>query len=104
MIYPALPQVTSLQLAPDSIAALTLNCTSTSSPAMSVIWRKDGASLNNSSSYVTTQILRDGISATYENLLDINAVPSELVGEYSCTVHDSLGRNSQTATFTINGR
>ena len=67
------------------------NCTSTGSPATNVIWRKNGASLVNDSSYVATQILRNGISATYDNILDIlNATPSELVGVYSCTVQDYL--------------
>ena len=99
----ALPQISSLHPHTESAAALTLNCTSTRSPAMTVVWRKDGASLANSSSYMTTQILRDGVSATYDNILDINAAPSDVIGVYSCTVQDSLGRNSQTAIFQIDG-
>ena len=86
------------------MAALTLNCTSTASPAMSVVWRKDGSSLaNSSSSYNTSQQLRNGVTATYDNILSINAAPSELAGAYSCIIHDSLGRNSQTASIQVNG-
>ena len=86
-----------------SDTALTLNCISTGSPVTNVIWRKDGYSLVNDSSYVTTQVLTNGITATYDNLLSISAPPSELIGEYSCIVHDSLGRNSETSTIQLNG-
>lgn len=87
-----------------SDTALTLNCISTSSPVTNVIWRKDGYSLVNDSSYVMTQVLTNGITATYDNLLSIDAPPSELIGEYSCIVHDSLGRNSGTSNIQLNGK
>ena len=103
-LFPALPLVSSLELVTAGDAALTLNCTSTGSPAQSVIWRKDGTGLTNDSSYMTTQILRNGVSATYDNLLAVSAAPSELVGVYSCTVQDSLGRNSLTSTIQVNGK
>ena len=99
----ALPQTTSLQLVANS-AAMTLNCTSTGSPAQSVVWRKDGSTVTLNSSFVVSQILRNGVSATYDNILAANATPSDLVGVYSCIIHDSLGRNSQPATMPINGR
>lgn len=103
ILVSALPQVSSLLLITDSDAAITLNCTSTGSPVQSVVWRKDGTSLANDSSYTTAKILRNGVSATYDNLLAVNAAPSALVGVYSCIIHDSLGRNSQTATIPVNG-
>lgn len=102
-ISSALPQISSLQFIVPSDAALTLNCSSTSSPAADVIWRKDGAGLANDSSIITTQILRNGASASYDNVLNVNAPPSELVGVYSCIVHDSLGRNSGASTIQVNG-
>ncbi len=99
-----MPQISSLELIVDSNTALTLNCTSTGSPAANVIWRKDGISLGNSSVIAVTQVLKNGISATYDNILDINASPSELIGTYSCIIHDSLGRNSQTSIIQVNGK
>jgi hypothetical protein len=99
----ALPRVISLQHVVDSNASLALNCTSTGSPAANVIWRKDGASLFNNTTYEATEVLRDGITATYDNLLYVSGSPSELVGRYSCIVHDSFGRNSETATIQVNG-
>ena len=102
--YPsALPQISSLQLVSDSNSALTLNCTSTGSPAITVVWRKDGHFLTNFSTYATSQIMRDGLSSTYDNLLDIKAEPSELAGTYSCIIHDSLGHNSELATIQVKG-
>lgn len=103
-VFSALPQISSLQLMTPSDAALTLNCISTSSPAANVIWRKDGADLSNHTSITTTQILRSGVSATYDNILAINAPPYELVGVYSCIVHNSLGHNSETSTIQVHGR
>lgn len=98
----ALPQITSLQLVIESNSALTLNCTSTGSPAMTVVWRKDGAILTNFS-YVTHQIMREGLSSTYDNILEIRAEPSELSGTYSCIIHDSLEHNSEPANVEVEG-
>ena len=99
----ALPRISSLYLVVPSDTALTLTCTSASSPPANVIWRKDGAGLSNSTNYEMIQILRNGISATYDNILFANASPYELIGVYSCIVHDSLGRNSETSTIQVNG-
>ena len=98
-----MPRVSSLQLVIDSNSALTLNCTSTGSPAMTVVWRKDETYLTNISTYTTSQILRDGLSSTYDNLLEIKAEPSELAGTYSCIIHDSLGHNSEPASIQAKG-
>ena len=86
-----------------SDAALTLRCTSTHSPVANVIWRKDGTSLTNNSSYHMAQFLRNGVTATYDNFLSVNALPFELVGEYSCIVQDSLGHYSAASTVQVNG-
>jgi len=58
----------------------------------------------NDSAYVMNQILRNGVIAAYDNLLVVNATLSDLVGLYSCIVQDSLGRNSEMATFQVNGK
>lgn len=98
----ALPKVSSLQLVTDSNSALTLNCTSTGSPALTVVWRKDGG-LIDFSTYTTSQIIRNQLLSTYDNLLEIKANPSEITGTYSCTIHDSLGRNSEPAAIQVEG-
>lgn len=98
----ALPEISALELIP-SDAALTLLCSSTTSPVANIVWRKDGTGLANESHYWTTQILTNGVTAAYNNFLSINASPSELVGEYSCIVRDSLGRHSETSTIQVNG-
>lgn len=83
---------------------LALNCTSTGSPAFTVVWTKDGRALPNDLIFATNQILRSGTSATYDNLIEISGYYSELVGVYSCIIHDSLGRNSVPASIQVNGK
>lgn len=104
MLVTALPQISSLQLMIPSDAALTLNCISTGSPVTNAIWRKDGISLSNESSYVMTQILSNGTTATYDNFLSINSSPSEIIGVYSCIIHDSLGHNSRASSIQLSGK
>lgn len=87
-----------------SNSPLALNCTSTGSPAMTVVWRKDGASLPSDLVYTTAQVLRDGTSAAYDNLLEISGSYSDIVGIYNCIIHDSLGRNSEPASLQVNGK
>ena len=77
----------------------TLNCTSTDSPATTVIWTKDGEQLPD---YLMYQLVRDGVTATYDNLVDIDADVDELVGTYSCGILNSAGL-SNTATVTVQG-
>jgi hypothetical protein len=70
---------------------------------MTVIWRKDGSLLTNFSTYKTSQTMRDGVSSTYDNFLEIRAEPSELIGTYSCIIHDSLEHNSEPANILVEG-
>lgn len=94
----------SLLLVTSNVSGLTLNCRTTGSPPLNTIWRKDDKSLVNISSYKSVQILRDGLTATYDNFLEVDAPPYQLSGNYSCIVHDSLGRNSDASTIEIRGR
>jgi len=102
--YPAQPIISSLELITSSSSILTLNCTSTGSPALNVIWQKDNRAVANDSSFRSYQILRDGLSSTYDNLLEISLSSSDITGLYSCIVHDSLGRNSQESTIEVKGK
>ena len=83
--------------------ALTLRCTSTVSPAFTLLWRKDGEVLSNNGVYTTTQVLVDGSTSTYNNFLAVTAAPSQLSGTYSCNVRDSMDHNSASATIDIQG-
>lgn len=97
------PTITSFQLVPNSASILSLNCSSSGSPAMNVIWRKDGIPLAGNSSYTSFKVLRDGLSATYDNILNVDEMLTDLPGRYSCIVHDSLGRNSQESVLEVKG-
>ena len=95
------PTVTSLQRVTSS-TSFTLNCTSTGSPASAVMWSKDGTLLHITDSYQTTQIMADGGSATYYNLLTVNSEPQDLLGTYGCSVLNTIGV-SNVATISVEG-
>ena len=84
------PSVTSLGLIDSgNTSVFTLNCTSTDSPATTVIWTKGGEVLSEDAVY---QILRDRETSTYDNFLVINnSTPDELVDIYTCSVLNSVG-------------
>ena len=84
----------------NTTSEFTLNCTSTDSPATTVIWTKDNEMLSDSDAY---QILRDGSTATYDNFLTIDATPDELVGTYACSVLNSAGQ-SNVESVNIQGK
>ena len=66
----------------------TLICTSTGGPATSVTWMRNGeVLLNDNSTYnITSQILIDAVTATYNHTL---TVTGSLVGEYECNVSNN---------------
>jgi hypothetical protein len=71
---------------------------------LTVVWTKDGSTLPNDLVYTTSQTLRDGTTASYDNLLEVSDRYSAIVGEYSCIIHDSLGHNSAPASLQVNGK
>ena len=95
------PTVTSVQRVTSS-TSFTLNCTSIGSPASVVMWSKDGTLLHITDSYQTTQIMVDGSSATYYNLLTVNSEPQDLLGTYGCSVLNTIGV-SNVETISIEG-
>ena len=65
----------------------TLNCTSTGGPATTVSWRRDGTMISDNSTYkITSQVLTDAETATYNHTL---TVIGRLVGEYECNVSNN---------------
>ena len=94
-----MPTIVSLDRTLIDDSAFTLNCTSTSSPATTVIWSKNSRILTTNETYRMTQILRDGSSSTYDNFLTILSSPSDLLGTYRCTVVNSLGSSNYPITI-----
>ena len=71
--------------------AFIVNCTSTGSVATTVNWFKSGQLLSSGILYEVVQILRDGVTSTYDNLLLVySPVINELTGEYRCEVSNNL--------------
>ena len=80
-------------------------CVSSLSPPTEVIWEVDGERIyfNDSySDYDFTQTLVNCTTSTYYNTLSVNGTIDDVIGEYSCTVVNSLG-SSNTLTKTIKG-
>ena len=49
-----------------------------------------------------SQVLRDGITATYDNILTVVSETTEFPGTYGCTISNAIGISS-TATLTFQG-
>ena len=92
------PTVTSFGVSNTSL--FTLNCTSTGSPPTTVSWTKDGAVLQD---YTTYQTLRDGETSTYDTFLTIDTTLNELIGRYTCNVRNSAGQ-SNVESVSIQGK
>ena len=83
----------------------TFTCISSLSPPTEVIWEVDGERIyfNDSySDYDFTQTLVNRTTSTYYNTLSVNGTIEDVIGEYSCTVVNSLG-SSNTLIKTIKG-
>ena len=81
---------------------LALTCTSTGSPATTFTWTKDGATLTvDGTTYSMTQTVTDRRTSTYENVLNISSDATSIVGDYTCTVNNTLGSDSMD--FTVRG-
>lgn len=79
----------------------TLNCTTSGSAASQVTWEMDGIPLvDDGLIYDFIQILREGTTSTYDNLL-INYVSSvnAYSGNYACAVKNNFGNSSRQTTF-----
>ena len=88
------PSVTSLSVVPASnSSAFTLKCTSTNSPATTIILTKDGSTVAESQ-YSKCQVLTDGTMATYDSYFNVDADNEDLIGTYSCSVINSAGTSS----------
>ncbi len=83
--------------------SFTVNCTSTGSPATSVLWTKDGQLISAEEGvYDETQVLFDATTATYFNLLTVYAEPEDILGQYTCSVNNSIGI-AATESITFEG-
>ena len=79
----------------------TLTCVSHGSPPTQVMWERGGERIyQDDTNYQFSQILVERTSSTYNNTLTINGTIEDVVGEYSCTVSNTLGSSNElTKTF-----
>jgi hypothetical protein len=72
-------------------------------PPTQVVWERDGERIYfNDTTYHSNQVLLNRTTSTYNNTLTINATIEDVIGEYSCSVMNSIG-SSETLTTTIAG-
>ena len=77
----------------------TITCTSTGGPATDVIWSKDNTNISTASNkdfYEQSQVIKNTVSATYENRLRIVDKSSKAAGTYTCEVTNSRGSINQS--------
>ena len=69
----------------------TVTCLTTLTPPTTLTWSQDGAPLNN-----TAQVLIDGLSSRYANILTVS---EDAPGLYSCTAGNTRGAASLNITI-----
>ncbi len=68
--------------------------------ATSVTWSKDGTTVSNGGTFSTKQVLTDGTTSMYDNILMINAEPKDLDGTYICTVANAVSTVEDSITVS----
>ena len=97
------PEMTTIEFTLGGEVAFVLSCSSQKSSPTQVLWRKNGKLLSLSdtlSGYKMSQVLVDRVTSAYISTLTMDGVLDDVVGEYSCTVVNSLG-TSNTLNTTI---
>ena len=82
---------------------LSLFCSSLNSPPTEILWEKNSKKLTlNGSSvrYKTSQVVVNRTTSAYVSNLTMDGVLDDVVGEYSCTVVNTIG-TSNTISTTI---
>ncbi len=81
-----------------------LTCTSTGSPPTNVVWKKDGSIIAiDGTAFTLTSTVVNRKTSTYKNILTIAKEYVNLLGEFSCAVHNTIGR-STTEIKSLEGK
>ena len=92
-IHAGSPNVTDLTFDDQS---RTLTCTSTSGPATTVTWRRDGVVITLNDTHQQTKRVVNATNGTYQTVLTINSSVDHIMGTYNCTVENARGESSET--------
>ena len=91
------PSITSLTF---NRSAMSFICTSTGGPATKVTWTRNETLLyRDDYCYKQTQTIVDTSTSTYDNILHSESL-SDLVGSFTCTVQNSRGSDSMSASIS----
>ena len=103
IIGPVPPVIVNVKYGLNSEGNYAVTCTTSGSPPTSVTWTRNGVPVSKDENvYKTIQILVDRNETIYENLLVISGSFEDVIGEYSCTVENSL-ETSGPINKTIKG-
>ena len=82
----------------------TLNCSSNGSAATEVVWTLDSQTISvDGQTYATFQILRDGTTSSYDNLLVVlSGSVNDFSGQYGCTITNQFSSDTQRVNFRGN--
>ena len=97
------PVVTDLDFSLGGDTPFSLFCSSLNSPPTEILWGKDSQKLSldsGSGRYKTNQMLVNRATSGYVSSLTMVGVLDDVMGEYSCTVVNSIG-TSNTLSITI---
>lgn len=78
-----------------SAPVFTLNFSSLGSPPTNVTWIKDDQVLTPNQNFTMVQYLRDGVTATYDNILSVSMPPSDVLGSYTCSIDNSVSQPTE---------
>ncbi len=97
----AAPVVTSLRR--KASTKFTLICTSTTTPATTVVWTKDETTLSfDGTPYQHSQVVTYRQLSIYDNILTSTGTRASTLGSYTCTVSNRFGTNSRSAVILGN--
>ena len=105
VLLAAAVSILSLEASSSSLyPAFMVNCTSTGSVATAVRWFKSGQLLTSGILYEMVQILRDGVTSKYNNLLLVHTpFINERTGEYRCEVSNNITELSAVRDTVFHG-
>ena len=95
------PVIERLEYGVNDHGLYVIKCTTSGTPPTKVTWTRNDAVIDsNDGMYKPTQTLVNRTKTVYENVLMVNGSFEDAVGNYSCTVENSLGA-SETINRTI---
>ena len=98
-------EITSLLEYSTQSSRFAIRCTTVGSPPTTLLWRRNGILLGNSSVFASTQLLLDASLASYDNVLMIQVDDNldSVIGTYECYVENRIDVDRKDLIFEGRG-